>query len=496
MTFARRRRDDRRPSQDSSGPQSDPAEIAAEEIAEQIQQHGPFSVPVDLANVRIHHDESAVRSIGALAYTFGTDIVLGDQAAHADPDTRLEPQSRPGPMLAHELGHIVADAHRPGPPVVRHLIRPEDVSREMVGQSLITVAALSTPGGSVPAGTTVTVLAWDNSLPTVRVRVPAAPPRPAADVDVDKSLLRPARPVVAGIAPYSAGVAAQAATVTRGRAAIAAESARPGGPRPGEIPRLAGLQQTREELLNRRLIQETMFNRFDPMIKHWTDHYNTQFGFTGSARLDPNLVKSMLFEESQMGTSGQHLLPVPPSDVSRKTVFNIGQVVDTSGPALLIMIGETDPALLATHHLTSLRADLVTAQGRHRDLGRKASRTPAEDAELANLERLSEPGSSWETYFWEYRATGSPTGFVDAVHDFFAAPAGGTSRRMDYDFWIRTAIRWLFEKRGSVGSWAEAIRAYNGSGAKAQHYREAVVARSSSAIAAQGAGQAFTPGGI
>ena len=67
---------------------------------------------------------------------------------------------------------------------------------------------------------------------------------------------------------------------------------------------------------------------------------------------------------------------------------------------------------------------------------------------------------------------------------------------MDYEFWIRTAIRWLFEKRRRVRSWEEAIRAYNGSGARARHYRDAVRRRARGAAAAQRRGEDFIPGNI
>ncbi|MFE9690594.1 DUF4157 domain-containing protein [Micromonospora sp. NPDC005806] len=459
----RRRRDEAEP------------EEAADRVAEQINRDGLAAVPLDLSGVRIHHDDTAVRSIGAVAYTHDLDIVVGNRAGPGD--------------LAHELGHVVADAHHAGPPPVRRRIVPEDVSSEMAGTTMKTTA----PAGAVAAGTTVTVVSWANDSDTARVRVPGPPP---AETDLPKSILLPVRPVTAGVAPYSAGAAAQAATVRRGEAAIAAEAARPGGPRPGEIPRLEGLQDTREKTLNRRLIQETMLNRFDPLIKLWTDHYNAQFGYTAAAGLDPNLVKAMLFQESQMGTAGEHLMPTPAGPASRKSRFNLGQVIDTSGPALLIMIQEVDAALFAKYKLENLRPDLIAAQNRWDKLTKKATRSAAENAELAALSGLSGPGGSWEDYFWQYRAPGAPAGFATAVQEFFTASVGATTRQLDYEFWIRTAIRWLFEKRKNVSSWSEAVRAYNGSGPKAATYRDEVTARAAAAVKAEKAGKPFTPTGV
>jgi hypothetical protein len=449
-------------------------------------------VPFDFANIRIHHDEAAVRSIGALAYTLGRDIALGDQAIAETANTQIGPETRPGRILAHELAHVVDDSQRPGPPVVRRQIHPEDVSSEMVGQSMITAGPITTLGGQIPAGATVVIMSWVNAALTARVRFAAAPSGPV-EVELSKTLLRPTRPLAREIAPYSAGAAAQAASVTRGEAAIAAEQARRGGPRPGEIPRLTGLQRIRETELNKRLIQETMFNRFDPLIRQWTDHYNVQFGFTEPERLDANLVKSMLFQESQMGTAGENMMPVPPSAISRKSRFNVGQVIDTSGPALTIMMTEIDPALIARHHLTNLRRDMRIAQRRLEVLTHMPHRTPAEEAELAALRTQSQPSGSWENFFWSYQAPASPTTFADAVLEFFTPAPGGVSRQMDYEFWIRTAIRWLFEKRQNVSTWAEAVRAYNGSGGRAQRYRNAVTGRSRAAVEAERAGRIFTP---
>jgi hypothetical protein len=50
---------------------------------------------------------------------------------------------------------------------------------------------------------------------------------------------------------------------------------------------------------------------------------------------------------------------------------------------------------------------------------------------------------------------------------------------LDYAFWIRTGVRWLFFKYKSIGetSWAEAARAYNGRGADARRYRKNVMSR-------------------
>lgn len=57
----------------------------------------------DFANVRIHADSEAAesaRSVNALAYTVGPDVVFG--AGRYAPDTRDGQQ-----LLAHELTHVI-----------------------------------------------------------------------------------------------------------------------------------------------------------------------------------------------------------------------------------------------------------------------------------------------------------------------------------------------------------------------------------------------------
>jgi hypothetical protein len=78
-----------------------------------------------------------------------------------------------------------------------------------------------------------------------------------------------------------------------------------------------------------------------------------------------------------------------------------------------------------------------------------------------------------------------------AVDAFFAATS--PARNRDYGFWIHMAVMWLFAKRRPGMSWPDAIRAYNGSGTAAQHYRQAVVDRAAAARAAATAGRDFTP---
>src|SRR5205814_1394472 len=82
--------------------------------------------------------------------------------------------------------------------------------------------------------------------------------------------------------------------------------------------------------------------------------------------------------------------------------------------------------------------------------------------------------------------------FMLALREFFEFRDGSNRNLMgttghdlheDYGFWIRTAVRWLFVKYSNLSgpTWAEAVRAYNGGGARARAYRDAVMARVGSA---------------
>jgi hypothetical protein len=452
----------------------------------------------DFSQVRVHTDTRAAQSAETLyaqAFTLGRNIVFGPR--------EYAPETGAGRrLLAHELTHTIQQNRtgagaRTG--IVQRQIQPEDVSEEMVGRFFEVTGSFTSGAIQVHSGNPVEVVAWSNVSTTARVQLRTPLLHAFTPFDIPKRLLRPIRPA-SGLAPYSAGVQEQVRAIERGEQRIAEERARRGGPRPGEIPRLEALQQNRERLLNRRLIQETMFNRFDPIIEQWVSYYNRQFGFMGrraAEALDPNLVKSMLFQESQMGTAGQHLEIAPlGGSISHpvRSRFNIGQVIDSSGVALLTMMEEMEPTLLDTYHLRSLRSDLSAAQTELARLRRLRTRTADQETRMAELETLSQ--RSWEVFIWGYRAPGETLGFRAAVDDFFDIGTGLPPRNMDYDFWIRTAVRWLFEKRQSVRSWAEAIRAYNGSGQSARDYRDAVRQRTQQAQQEQKRGGTFTPSGI
>ena len=350
--------------------------------------------------------------------------------------------------------------------VIQRRITPEDLTAEMAGLPFTVSRPLTAGGVTLAPGDRLTVVAWDNASTTVRMRVLGPHGGAGTEVDVPKKLLRSAATAAPGIAPYGVGIEKVVRDFERGEKKVAEEKARKGGARAKVITELEGLQRNRERLLNRRLIQAAMLNRFDASIRTWVDYYNQLHGFTtviGQAKagsLDPNLVKSMLFQETRMGTAGEHLEDLLELDPKVKTRQNLGQVIDSSGAALLAMIKEEEPTLITKHGLAALERDAAVS---------------------------GDP----EDYMWGH------AGFAAAVTEYFKDVAvGSPEKNLDYDFWIRSAVRWLFVKRRSVGSWEEAVRAYNGSGARAAHYRLAVTKRAGEAVKAQAAGKEFVPSSL
>lgn len=369
--------------------------------------------------------------------------------------------------------------------VQRDVNSPEDVASEMVGRRFRLAKDFVVGGVTHTAGEVVQAQGWDNASETVTVMTlpfPSSHP----PFDVPKELIRPAEDVVPGVVPYDVDLDKVVKKFEANESRLGTERARTTDPRPDEIIRLEGLRANWLKLINERLIQGTMFNRFDAAIKTWTEHYNTKFGFTGTKGADPDMVKAMIFEESQMGTAGPHLDDPPTHPV--RTRFNIGQMIDTSSLILLELIREDEPALIGTYHLEDIEKDLIAAQNELERLQKVARPNVAQLARIDELTRLS--GRDWEVFMWGYKAAGQTAGFGAAVTDYFG-DRGGSHRNLSYEFWIRASIRELFDKRRLVSSWPEAARAYNGTGPAARRYKAAVTARMAAAKAAAKAGKPF-----
>lgn len=446
----------------------------------------------DFGKVRVHSDRIAgvsAAAVNALAYTVGDHIVLGSEAS-------MPTSAAARHVLGHELVHVVQQSRSSGSSHLQRLA-PEDVSEELVGQTFVVSGPVALNNVTFSGGELVAVESWKNQMHNVRVRL--LPPHPEAGlvVSIAKTKILPKAPNVFGVTPYSAGAAAKAQAVERAEGQLAGEQSR-AEPRADEIARLLKDQPVHWHSLNRKLIQETMFNRLDVSIRLWTDYYNTLFHYYPQDPLDANLVKAMLYEESKMGTSGKHLELTP--HWAARSRFNVGQVIDTSGSALLIMMREMAPEIITDFGLENIEADLADAQRDLATLPAKADRTPDEDRRLNDVQLIqsyeeTQHMSFSELFLLSYKMSGgvSTEQFDRAATRFFAEfEPGHPKRGEDYDFWLRAAVRWLFEKRATVKSWGEAVQAYNGLD-KGTGYRDRVVGRASASKRAAAAGESFMP---
>ena len=415
--------------------------------------------------------------------------------AIAESVTRMEQPARasvPGLALAHLSGPVASD--RAG--AVRRApknIQPEDVAVEMVGQKFRLREAFTVGTVKVPVGEGVTVTSWDNAATTVEVTSPSV----MSAYRVPKYLLDPERPTPKGIAPYGAGLGKVASSVERGAAVVAAFQGTESTYRTTkgkavfakELGERQAAQASREGVLNKRLIQATMLNRFDTSIQTWVAFYNNQFGFKGKDALDPNLIKSVAFQESQMGTSVD--IDDDPTTGLIFNRFNILQAVDTLAEEQIPVIQEIMPALVTKYHLDDVVKEWKKKENDLDDLRKKQKSgrrlSTDETTRLTELTRLSDPGDNWQTFFWENK------NFMDALKEFLNGSSGGKKRSEDYDFWIRTGVRAVFEKHTHHSNWVDAARAFNGGGRGAANYRKSVEGRVKEAASAEKAGKEYEP---
>lgn len=285
---------------------------------------------------------------------------------------------------------------------------------------------------------------------------------PNATVDgfpVPKLVIDPAPDTVATVRQYTVRLAAERAAVRKAEAAlddwVATKASYVKNPSYWEAGKkqLEQVFKDKAEVYSDLWVRHMMYNRFDKTIDHWTEYYNTQR--KPPTDLDPNVVKSMAFEEGRLGTSGPNFMP-PPWDWSSelhhpvRSRFNIIQAVDSAGAQQWLMMKEMAPSIFKSH----------------------------------GLDKLEASNKWWDRKEHEYWADAE---FVAAVKEFFAQRTGGKNLmgtagkdlHEDYDFWIRAAVRWLFEKFAHLKNptWREAVRAYNGDGPRARAYRDRVLKR-------------------
>ena len=413
----------------------------------------------DFSNVKIHADSEAAgmnRELKARAFTVGNDIYFNSG--------EFRPESNSGKhLLAHELTHVTQQNSAPGEMV--QCLRPEDVSQEMVGRDFELLKDQIALDGTtnITRGTKIKITLWANSDHTIMGTVKMGSPAKVVSVEVDKQFLKPVGSVASTLTQYTGGVAGVESSIGVADKSIAAHKAK----EPDfikakntkgftkELSRMEGLQKNRYDSLNSSLIQETMFNRFDAEIVQWVNYYNSSF--KPASLLDPEIVKSLIFEETKMGTRGDHL-EMPPygwtgmTSYPLKSRFNLGQSIDSWGPQEFIMIKEMSPAIFAKY-------------------------------KLADLEK----NAAWKSMTNTDYELWNSGDFVKAMAEFNASRVSGknlnatsTSDIMeDYNYWIRVAVRWLFEKYRSLSppSWPAAVKAFNGDGPKAENYKKRVMGR-------------------
>lgn len=321
-------------------------------------------------------------------------------------------------------------------------------------------------------GATVRIKDWQRTMADAALG--AKDPSSSKIIKIPKRILDPILPQVKGIRRYTLDVAEQQNVVEKSLQAIQAQKAvimdhenayksydKVNNTKgwtlqmdvlKAELQRRQKQHTNRETNLSRMLVRQTMYNRFDQIISDWVAYYSKQL--SPAQVLDPNIVKSMTFEESRMGTFGLHLQLPPygwdPEHHYFKTRFNIIQAIDSAEEQQLLIIEEMSPSLFKKHRLDQLQAE-------HRQKGLKRT----------------------GFYTWKNQA------FLSAIVEFFTTRDKSKNNLMgnpvdlheDYAFWLRTAIRWLFYKYQLEKKWNEAIRAYNGTGVAARNYRDRVLKR-------------------
>jgi hypothetical protein len=379
----------------------------------------------DFSNVKIHTGGEAAgmnRELNAKAFTTGNDIYFKEGTYN--PSTSEGKQ-----LLAHELVHTVQQTSGGGEQIQR--ITPPDVSGEMVGRKFsLRKDLLATDGiTNVPAGTAVIITSWNNTDHFVMASATVGVPPQTVTVQIDKQYLKTVGDTGAGLKQYEMGVKNTEANIGAADKEIDAFKAKEPeynkfNNQKGfadELARMEGLQDNRYTELNNNLIQETMVNRFDSWILNWVSYYNSLL--KPATNLDANIVKSLLYEETKMGTQGEHL--------------------------------EMAPAIYTKYGLSALETDNLWKS-------------------MSNDAYAQWNGGAFLNAMIEYNAAKAPNGYN--------LNSSSTSDLMlDYSYWIRVAVRWLFEKYLSMEtpSWSGAVQAYNGSGPKAEAYRQRVMDRAS-----------------
>lgn len=211
-------------------------------------------------------------------------------------------------------------------------------------------------------------------------------------------------------------------------------------------------------------VHEAMYNQFDPQIRHWVRYYNRKLD--PKIKADPNILKSMLFQESRFGIFGRHLtLPPYVLETTKKGAtpdyvpsrYNVGQTFDAWAHQQYMMMEEMAPEILKKYGLDQI-ADTYMQM------------------DSPSLEQWNPEGVEAD----------QPGAIVRALDEFNTTKKDGENLNArkskkdsknnlfeDYDYMIRTAARWWFHcyettlpTRPPDGDWVLATKLYNTGGTK------------------------------
>ncbi len=402
------------------------------------------AIGADFSDVNIHTDSDAQdmnKELHAQAFTHGKDVYFNSG--------KYNPETTEGKrLLAHELTHVIQQKGGKIDNIQR--LSADDVTGEMIGRTFQLVEDL----GGIKKGTKIVILDWeDNKSQAYGYYINDKGSK--IKTMINKHILEPVYNKEGGVSKYEVGLGGQKSAVKKSQQKIDDWKAKEGEYKKNkqlwkdELTRLESLHVKREKLMSQMLVRETMYNRFDADIKTWVDFYNKKYA--PKTKLSYNIVKSILFQETRMGTSGEHL-EKPPYDYASgkkhpiRSRFNLGQVIDSYGPQQYLMIKEMAPAIYKKYGFDKF-----------------------------------EKGAKWKGMTNEEWAD---EGILTAAKEFSKLKDKGENLMgnkgdlfFDYGFWIRATVRWLFEKYFITKNWEEAVRAYNGSGKRAENYKKAVTTR-------------------
>lgn len=98
-----------------------------------------------------------------------------------------------------------------------------------------------------------------------------------------------------------------------------------------ELQRLEDLKIKNQNFLNDAISVENQWNKLDADIENVVEDFNKRKGYKGNNRLNPSLLKALMFSESEMGAGVDYkklIESVPKSNPKAVYQLNIGRVTD------------------------------------------------------------------------------------------------------------------------------------------------------------------------